>query len=162
MRFNIIIFTALFLLTLITGTFWGTWFTLTRTIENFSAAEFIHIGKVIIHNVANPMKVLMPSCILFMILSVWFYHQKKTIGFYFNLSALILIIISLLITLLIEVPIDNQIKTWTAVTVPSDWEETRRRWQFFHGLRTLTSLTSCACFTLSIILNKGYPTKEAR
>jgi hypothetical protein len=33
-------FVALFLLALVTGVFWGTWFTLTRSIETFSPAEF--------------------------------------------------------------------------------------------------------------------------
>jgi hypothetical protein len=44
-------FTALFLLMLVTDVFWVTSFTLTRSIETFSAAEFIHIGKTIIANV---------------------------------------------------------------------------------------------------------------
>jgi hypothetical protein len=58
-------FAAIFLLALVAGVFWGTWFTLTRSIDTFSAAEFIHIGKTIIANVAWPMRILMPACILF-------------------------------------------------------------------------------------------------
>ena len=139
---------------MVTGVFWGTWFTLTRSIEDFSAAEFIHIGKTIIANVAVPMSIIMPACILFMILSLWFYPQKKSAGFYFNITAFILIIITLLVTLLILVPIDNQIKLWTASTAPFNWEEIRNRWQFFHALRTFTSLAGFACFALSIIDNK--------
>ena len=59
MKSKIIDFAALFLLALVTGVFWETWFTLTRSIETFSAAEFIHIGKTIIANVAVPMRILM-------------------------------------------------------------------------------------------------------
>jgi hypothetical protein len=112
-------FAGLFLLALVTGIFWGTWFTLTRSIETFSAAEFIHIGKTIVANVAWPMRILMPSCILLMILSAWFHPEKRSPGFYFTLAACVLIIIALLITLLVEVPIDDQIKTWTASTIPA-------------------------------------------
>ena len=66
------------LLMLITGVFWGTWFTLTRSIGEFSSAEFIHIGKVIIANVANPMKILMPAGILFLGWTTWTeYHKKR-------------------------------------------------------------------------------------
>jgi len=101
MKVKLIQFTASFLLMLVTGVFWGTWFTLTRYIENFSAAEFIHIGKIIIANVAVPMSIIMPACILLMILSLWFYYPKNTLGFYINIAALLLIIITLLITLLI-------------------------------------------------------------
>jgi len=142
MTFKLTNFAAIFLLALVTGVFWGTWFTLTRSIETFSAAEFIHIGKTIIANVAWPMRIIMPLCIVFMILSTWLYPQKKSGGFYFSATACVLIIVVLLITLLVEVPIDNQIKTWTASTVPSGWEAIRERWQFFHTARTFVSLAS--------------------
>jgi hypothetical protein len=120
-------FAALFLLALVTGVFWGTWFSLTRAIETFSASEFIHIGQTIIANVAWPMKVLMPSCILFMIVSTWSVPDKKSSAFYLSLLACLFILIALLITLLVEVPIDNQIRSWTPETVPADWTILRAR-----------------------------------
>jgi len=154
MNFRIFQFLGAFLLTLVTGVFWGTWFALSRSMEVFSAAEFIHIGKTIILNLAVPMRVIMPSCILFMLLVVWFDPLKKSGRFYCSLIALILIIIALLITLLVEVPIDNQIKEWTADTAPSDWEAIRDRWEFFHALRTFISLGSFGFLTGGIIFNK--------
>jgi hypothetical protein len=48
----------------------------------------------------------------------------------------------LIITVAVEVPIDNQIKTWTETTVPSNWESLRQRWDAFHSLRTFTSIAS--------------------
>jgi len=148
MKFKVLYFISL--LMLVTGVFWGTWFTLTRSLQSFPAEEFMHIGKVIIANVALPMRILMPSCILLMTLSLWFYPQKKSYGFYFNCSALVFILITLLITLLVLVPIDNQINLWTSATIPSDFEETRTRWEYFHAIRTFTSLASFGCFALSI------------
>jgi uncharacterized membrane protein len=139
---------------LVTGVFWGTWFTMTRSIEVFSAAEFIHIGKTIIANVAVPMRILMPSCILFMILSASLYPDKKSAGFYFSVAACVLIVTSLLITLLVEVPIDNQIKTWRAESMPADWQIIRARWQLFHTARTFTSLTSFASLAAAITFQK--------
>ena len=136
---------------LITGVFWGTWFTLTRSIESFSSEEFIHIGKVIISNVAVPMRVIMPSGILLMLLSLWFYRRKKTTGFYLGMVSFFLIILVLLITLIVLVPIDNDIKEWTASTVPQDWEDIRGKWKAFHAIRTFASLTSFVCFSLSIL-----------
>ena len=144
-------FIGLCLLVLVAGVFWGTWFTLTRSIEDFSIEEFIHIGKVIIANVALPMKIIMPSCILFIAASLWLYPNKHSSGFYFHISAFILILVTLLVTVLILVPIDNNIKLWTASTAPSDWQEIRSRWQFFHTVRTFTSLTSFGCMTISLL-----------
>jgi uncharacterized membrane protein len=144
-------FVTLFLLTLVTGVFWGTWFTLTRSLEAFSPAEFIHIGQTIIRNVAVPMRVIMPSCIVFMVVSAWLYPVKKSIAFYLNVIANVLIIATLLITLLVLVPIDNQIKAWTVATMPPDWISMREQWQTFHSLRTLTSLVAFGCLALSIV-----------
>ncbi len=149
-KLKVIQLVALLLLLLVTGVFWGTWFSLSRSMEVFSAAEFIHIGKTIILNLAIPMRIIMPACIVFMILSGWFYPQKKSIGFYLSILAFVLMIITLLITLLIEVPIDNQ---WTTLTVPSDWETIRNHWEFFHTLRTLTSILSFMFFATAVIFN---------
>src|ERR1041385_7568707 len=87
-------FAGLFLLTLVTGVFWGTWFTLTRSIETFSAGEFIHIGQTIIRNVAWPMRILMPACILFMITSVSLIPKKNSIGLYLGIAACVLIVVA--------------------------------------------------------------------
>src|SRR6266550_7903252 len=110
MKHKFIYFGSLFFLMLITGVFWGTWFTLTRSIESFSSDEFRHIGKVIIANVALPMSIIMPLGILLMLLSIWFYNKKKSTGFYLGLLSFVLIIVTLLITLIVLVPIDNEIK----------------------------------------------------
>lgn len=145
---------GLFLLLLVTGTFWGTWFTLTRSLETFSAQEFIHIGKTIIANVAWPMRILMPFAILFNILYLWWHPRKRSVGFNIGLVACVFLIITLLITVGIEVPIDNQIKTWTPETVPGEWESLRDRWKLFHAIRTLTALLSFACFSASILFSR--------
>jgi uncharacterized membrane protein len=147
-------FAGLFLLALVTGVFWGTWFTLTRSIETFSAGEFIHIGQTIIRNVAWPMRILMPACILFMIMSASLVTEKNSAAFYLSVTACLLIVIALLITLLVEVPIDNQIRTWTAETVPDDWTTLRVRWQVFHTARTFVSLGSLASLIAAVLSTK--------
>lgn len=154
LKLRIIQFIGLFLLLLVTGTFWGTWFTLTRSLETFSAQEFIHIGKTIIENVAWPMRILMPLAILFNILYLWWRPRKRSVGFIIGLVACVFLIITLLITVSIEVPIDNQIKTWTPETVPGEWESLRDRWKLFHAIRTLTALLSFACFSASILFSR--------
>jgi uncharacterized membrane protein len=145
MKFRLFYFLSLVLLMLVTGVFWGTWFTLTRSLETFSPGEFIHIGKAIIANVAMPMRFLMPACILVMIINCWLYPVKRSGGFSLQIASLILVVITLLITLIVLVPIDNEIKTWTAATVPADFEATRVRWQWYHALRTLTSVAGFCC-----------------
>jgi uncharacterized membrane protein len=153
---------SLILLMLVTGVFWGTWFTLTRSLSDFSISEFIHIGKVIIANVGLPMRFLMPLCILIMALTLWVFPERKTIAFYLNMIAFVLIVATLCITLTVLVPIDNEIKLWTPETAPQNWEEIRNRWEYFHSLRTITSVSSFICFVLSgVIKNNVYENTRA-
>lgn len=149
--FNIIQFIALILLMLITGIFWGTWFSLSRSIEKISPESFLENGRIFIKNLAIPMRILMPLTILFMIASTILSGLKEAGGFYLDIISLTLIILTLLITLLVEVPIDNQIKTWTASTLPADWESLRSKWQLFHTIRTFTSIGSFIFLLASVL-----------
>jgi uncharacterized membrane protein len=97
-------------------------------------------------NVALPMSILMPVTILLMIYTAVIYPSKKSIGFYLTVLSTLLFIVTLIITVTIEVPIDSQIKTWTTATMPSDWEIIRSRWNYFHTLRTFTSFAAFGCF----------------
>jgi uncharacterized membrane protein len=149
---HIIEFIGLLLLMLVTGIFWGPWFSLHRSINVFNAEEFIHIVKTLAANLAVPMRILMPSCIFLMLLSVISYPNKSSLGFYLNGAALLLSLVSLIITIIVEVPIVTQIKHWTVSTIPSNWETLRDRWLKFHVIRTFSSIASFLSFSASIFL----------
>lgn len=133
---------------LVTGIFWGTWFSLSRSIKKISPATFLENGQIFIKNLANPMRILLPLTLLFMILGVPF-RKFGTAGSYLSISALLLILLTLIITVAIEVPIDNMIKRWTTATLPDNWKELQTKWQIFHTIRTFTSIASFLCLLLS-------------
>ena len=141
------------LLVLVTGVFWGTWFSLSRTMHTLAADLFVTIGKEIMKNVAVAMSIIMPAsiiCLLLLLIGSW---KTGTVYFYCILAALILFIIALIITLAVEVPIDNQIKTWTVATTPADWEDIRDRWERYHTIRTFLTL-ACTSFFIVALLNR--------
>jgi uncharacterized membrane protein len=144
-------FFALFMLMLVTGIFWGPLYSLHRSLRVFNAEEFIHIVKTMAANLAVPMRIMMPSCILLLLLSIWTYPQYS-LGFYLSIASFILMLVSLIITILIEVPIVSQITKWTAETIPANWELIRDRWVRFHVVRTSTALVSFGCFAASVII----------
>lgn len=86
-----------------------------------------------------------------MLLSLWIYKRKRTTSFYIGIVSVILIIATLLITLLVLVPIDNDIKVWTAATIPVDFEAIRHTWKTYHAIRTFLSLASFLCFSLFVL-----------
>jgi uncharacterized membrane protein len=148
---KIIQFAALFLLMLVVGVFWGNWFSFSRSYDVFSVDELNHIAKTIIRNLAVPMRFISMACIVMMSLSAYFIPQKRSKEFYFNLFAIAFILVTLLITIIVEVPINDQVITWTTSTAPSDWKEILDRWLYFNKIRTAAALISFALFTAAIL-----------
>ena len=151
MKLKIAEFATLILAALVMGVFWGTWFTLTRSIHDFSGAEFIHIGKTIIANVGMPMRIIMPATLLMMIITILLSRRVNKPSFYLYILSFLLMVITLIITVAVEVPIDNKINTWTEATVPANWETLRATWEQFHIVRTFTSIASVGFFITGLI-----------
>ncbi|MFB6708103.1 DUF1772 domain-containing protein [Streptomyces sp. NPDC056333] len=57
----------------------------------------------------------------------------------------VLLILSVIMSLLLLVPINNQGKTWTPENRPEDWKEQMNRWDRFHYIRVAVII---AAFTL--------------
>jgi uncharacterized membrane protein len=75
---------------------------------------------------------------------VLLFRNRSTTAGWLALVGLVLLVGVLVVTLSVEVPIDNRIKTWTVATLPPDWTGIRARWAAFHTLRTFLSLAGLA------------------
>ena len=56
--------TTIVLFALVMGVFWGTWFSLSRTMDQLSAETFLAVGHEMIRNLGGPMAVLLPLSLL--------------------------------------------------------------------------------------------------
>ena len=139
-------FVHLFLFTLVVGVFWGTWFSLSRSIESISPPTFLEVGHTMIANLKGPMAVLMPAALLSALpVLTGLHRRRRRRGFYLNLAGVALLLVALAITLSVNVPIDHAIDRWTVQTLPPDWTTSRDRWQAYHTSRTVMSLLGFGC-----------------
>jgi uncharacterized membrane protein len=143
---------AICLLMLVTGVFFGMWLAISRSYHLFSVDELNRIAKVIIKNLAVPMRFLSMGCLLFVALSAFYYPDKNSFFFYLIIISFISTLSALLITVLIEVPINNQIITWTSENAPANWEEIRNRWQFYNVVRTIAALIGFILFVIASVI----------
>jgi uncharacterized membrane protein len=145
-------FINLFLLTLVSGVFWGTWFSLSRSIESITPQTFLEVGKSMMANLGGPMSILFPLAILStlpVLYGMYREHQKRDL--LLVSSGLVLFIVALAGTLMVNVPIDRQINDWTINTLPPDWPQIRDRWEFWHAVRTFASLAGIACVIAGVM-----------
>lgn len=145
-------FLTLLMFSLVTGVFWGTWFSLSRSIADITPATFLEVGHLMIRNLGGPMRVLLPTALVSALaLCVVLFRRHLLLAASFAGAALALMVVSLVITLTVNVPIDRQIQSWTIDAMAPDWTAIRDRWELFHGWRTAASLCALACLFASTL-----------
>ena len=142
--------TTIVLFSLVMGVFWGTWFSLSRTMDQLSGETFVAVGHEMIRNLGGPMAILMPLALLSALVTLALLRQgRQTVALWWVLAGFLLMAVALVITLAVEVPIDNQIQDWTAATLPGDWRSIQSRWELFHTIRTFLSVAAVIAVTIS-------------
>jgi uncharacterized membrane protein len=141
MLLKVTAFADILLINLVVGVLWGTWISLSRSIETFSVEMFLAIGQRMIKNLAIPMRVFMISMLLVSALLCYllFNDGYAAVGL-LTFCGLIFLVSTVIVTVVFNVPIDLQIKKWTPNNLPANWQAIRKRWEWFHGLRTILSL----------------------
>lgn len=142
--------TTIVLFALVMGVFWGTWFSLSRTMSQLSAETFVAVGHQMIQNLGVPMAILLPLALVSALVTLaLLWRGGRVAASWWLLAGFLLMVAALVVTLAVEVPIDNQIKAWTAATLPGDWRSTQSRWELFHTIRTFLSIAAVVAVTIS-------------
>jgi uncharacterized membrane protein len=145
--------TTIVLFSLVMGVFWGTWFSLSRTMDQLSAETFVAVGHQMIQNLGVPMAILLPLALVSALVTlVLLRRDQSTQAFWWLAGGFALMVAALVITLAVEVPIDNQIQDWTAATLPGDWRSIQSRWELWHTIRTFASIAAVVAATISAVV----------
>jgi uncharacterized membrane protein len=123
------------LLAFVGGMYWGPWLALTRSMATFDADEFLAVLGRLIRNMAPAMTLLLPLSLLstMPVLVLSFGGHRET--FVLSLAALLLFVLTLVVTMVVEVPIVKTLDVESVPALPDNWEALRDRWGAFHLLR---------------------------
>jgi uncharacterized membrane protein len=162
-RLRLAQFVSIMLVALVAGLLWGTWFPLSRSIGGLSAQTYLEVGRTMIGNIAGPARIVFPlSLASVLVVAGLLWLHRRTLAFWLAASSAALLLATLVITVAVEVPIDNQTKTWTLATLPPDWRAIRDRWELFHTLRTFAALGSLGALVASSLLGSGLSGRRGR
>ncbi|MBB5338404.1 anthrone oxygenase family protein [Tunturiibacter gelidoferens] len=142
---------SIILSALTAGMFYGPWVALSRSMKTFPPELFLAIVDRMNRNMAPVMTVLMPATLLSIVPVLLLSYRERPIVCYLNAIAFALFIVALLVTVVVEVPIVQQIVTWTASTLPDNWLQLRDRWMRFHLVRVGAGLTSLILLLVAAI-----------
>jgi uncharacterized membrane protein len=76
----------------------------------------------------------------------WHHHGTGLV-----VTAGALLILSVIISLLLLVPINNRIKTWTPDNRPADWNQQMNRWDRLHYVRVAVIIAAFALLVAALI-----------
>jgi uncharacterized membrane protein len=133
------------------GMYISPWLALTKSLSSFEPNAFLPIVKQLSRNMGPLMTALTPIALLSAIPVLVLSFGSKPTLFYLVLVALLLFIVTLAVTMLIEVPIVAKINTRTVAELPRDWEQLRDNWVSFHLLRIVPGVIGLALTVIAAI-----------
>ena len=88
--------TTIVLFALVMGVFWGTWFSLSRTMSQLSAETFLAVGHEMIQNLGMPMAILLPLALLSALVTLaLLWPRAATAAFWWLAAGLLLMVAAL-------------------------------------------------------------------
>jgi uncharacterized membrane protein len=87
------------------------------------------------------------SLVLVGVWAVAGWHQHGT-GLVVTAAALL--ILSVIMSILLLVPINNRVKTWTPENRPADWKQQMNRWDRFHYVRVAVIIAAFALLVAAL------------
>jgi uncharacterized membrane protein len=76
----------------------------------------------------------------------WHHHGTGLV-----VTAGALLIVSIIMSVLLLVPINNRSKTWTPENRPQDWKEQSNRWDRFHYVRVAVLIAALALLVAGLV-----------
>lgn len=125
---------------LVSGIFFGPWVALSGSVSNFKPEVYLAIVNRFNSNLYPVMRILMPAAMLSIVPVLFITYSGQRSTFFLNSIALVLFAVALLVTVLVQVPMVKQMRTWTLATLPQNWEQMRDRWEAFHAVRVVASV----------------------
>jgi uncharacterized membrane protein len=142
---------SIVLLMIVGGLYWGPWVALSRSMATFEPGVFLAIVKRMNRNMEPVMTVLMPVALVSTLPVMALSFEKERYTFYLTMAGLAMFLVTLIVTLVVEVPIVKQMDRWTISTLPDNWQELRDRWGAFHLLRIVPAVAGLILLLVGVI-----------
>ncbi|MFF2941191.1 anthrone oxygenase family protein [Streptomyces niveus] len=85
------------------------------------------------------------------LVAAWAITGRHHQGTALVITAGALLLLSVIMSLLLLVPINNQGKTWTPDNRPADWKQQMNRWDRFHYVRVAVIVTAFALLAAALV-----------
>jgi uncharacterized membrane protein len=148
---KIVLFAALFFVALVAGAAFAIW--IDYNPAGMSSAFYTEKMQHAIRVFTVPLPTIVMLGVLFTILSTLLARRER-LDFYLLIAASVCIVAVALITTRGNIPINNQIRTWSINSPPPDWAQLAQKWWWFQTLRTLSAIAGLSLLTVTALVRR--------
>ncbi len=148
---RVVLFAALFFVALVAGAAFAIW--IDYNPAGMSSAFYTEKMQHAIRVFTVPLPAVVILGVFFTIVST-FLARRERLDFYLLIVASVCIVAVALITAWGNIPINNQIRTWSINSPPPDWAELAQKWWWFQTLRTLSAIGGLSLLTVTALVRR--------
>ena len=104
-------------------------------ISRLEDAEHIRAAQALAKVLGTAMPFWYPFTFLLVLTVTFVAHAARSTSWWLALTSTVLLALISLYSVLLPVPINNQIARWQPDSVPPNWRDLRRRWDLLHAIR---------------------------
>jgi uncharacterized membrane protein len=132
----------------------GSWFGIQPIVEKLPYEQQINLEQAMLKTFGRVMPILMPlSAVIVIGLAIYSRHDSNVV-LWLRIIAAICIAITIVTTLIINVPINNLTARWQITEDFEKWSQMRTRWHMFQGIRGGLFLASFILLTIASIIQR--------
>jgi uncharacterized membrane protein len=154
---KLVLFGALFFVALVAGAAFAIW--IDYNPAGMSPAFYTETMQHAIRVFTVPLPTVVILGVFFTIASTVL-ARRESPEFYLLIVASVCIVAVALITAFGNIPINNQIKTWSITSPPSNWGELAQQWWRFQTVRTIAAIGGLSFLIIAALARRG-PSREA-
>ena len=149
-----VLFAALFFLALVAGAAFAIW--IDYNPAGMPPAFYTEKMQHAIRVFTVPLPTVVILGVFFTITSTFLARRERP-DFYLLIAASVCAIGVALITAFGNIPINNQIKTWSINSPPSNWMELGERWWRFQTVRTIAAIGGLSFLIVAALVRRDIP-----
>ena len=112
----------------------------------------VSVEKGLLKTFGRVMPVLMTLCVVLSFAYAMQLRWEQGMGDIVRWAAALVFLAALVSTLIFNVPINLATERWDPQSPPSNWRQTRNRWEFFQGFRSWLLLTGFILICLAVAM----------
>lgn len=145
---------SLLLVGWIAGAELGSWCCVQPVVARLPYEQFVAAEQGMLRSFGRLMPVLMPLSGILAVALIFVSRGDARVVFWLRVAAALCIAVTVVTTLLVNVPINTQTEGWQLTNDPSAWEQMRHRWHFFQGVRGALFAAAFVLLAIPLVLKQ--------